>query len=136
VRQGVNLFAAISRTSEGKRKMKLIPLAIAAGLVAFPAAAQDHSGHMQKVQGEAGKAYMAAMDKMHEAMSSMDYSGDPDIDFVRGMIPHHEAAVEMAETLLKYGKDRELRKMAEEIVSAQQREISQMQDWLEQHPVK
>ena len=46
------------------------------------------------------------------------------------MLPHHIGAVKMAEVELKYGKDPEMRKLAEDIINAQQAEIEQMQKWL------
>jgi uncharacterized protein (DUF305 family) len=48
-------------------------------------------------------------------------------------IPHHRGAVEMAKVELKYGKDPELRKLAEGIISAQESEIKMMQTWLKAH---
>ena len=60
------------------------------------------------------------------------YTDDADVDFARGMIPHHQAAVAMAQTQLKYGKDPVLRKMSQDIIKAQKTEIKQLQDWLRQ----
>ncbi len=76
----------------------------------------------------AGQAYRQANDKMMEGMEK-EPSGDADRDFVMMMIPHHQGAIDMAKVELKYGKDPELRKMAEGIVKAQEREIAQMKDW-------
>jgi uncharacterized protein (DUF305 family) len=67
--------------------------------------------------------------KMMQAMDK-PFTGMPDVDFVRGMIPHHQGAIDMAKVQLKHGKDPEMRRMAEKIISDQEREIAEMQAWL------
>ena len=112
------------------------PAALLALALSGPAIAQtDHSGHATTDQAvelatDAVAAYKAAMDIMHSAMSSMEYSGEADIDFARGMIPHHQAAIDMARIVLEHGKDAEIRKLAEEVIGAQEREIKQLETWL------
>ena len=49
------------------------------------------------------------------------------------MIPHHAGAVDMAKTVLAFGKDPEVRKLAEEIIKAQDSEIALMQGWLKKN---
>ncbi|TGT34851.1 DUF305 domain-containing protein, partial [Mesorhizobium sp. M4B.F.Ca.ET.169.01.1.1] len=78
----------------------------------------------------------AAMHKMHTDMMASQYTGNADVDFVRGMIPHHQGAIDMAKVELANGKDPEIRKLAEGVIAAQEAEIKQMQDWLAKHPAK
>jgi uncharacterized protein (DUF305 family) len=53
-------------------------------------------------------------------------SGDVDRDFVAGMIPHHQAAIDMAEALLRTGRNERLKRLAQEIIITQQEEIAAM----------
>jgi DUF305 family protein family protein len=53
-------------------------------------------------------------------------SGDIDNDFVSMMVPHHQGAIEMAQAELRYGRNEQLRRMAQEIVVTQQQEIAAM----------
>jgi uncharacterized protein (DUF305 family) len=107
-------------------------------LAGAPAMAQQsHSGHdghaahgkSAPAPASAKEAYEAANAKMHKDMA-IDYAGDADRDFARGMIPHHQGAIDMAKVVLQYGKDPEIRKLAEEIVAAQEKEIAWMKEWL------
>jgi hypothetical protein len=95
----------------------------------------DHSMMMEmsKPKGDQGPASMAfakANADMHTGMD-IEFSGNADVDFAKGMIPHHQGAVEMAKIMLEHGKDAQLRKLAEGIIAAQETEIKFMTDWLE-----
>ena len=58
------------------------------------------------------------------------YSGNPDVDFIRGMIPHHQGAVDNARIVLQFGKDPDVLKFAQSVIDAQEAEIKWMTDWL------
>ena len=75
------------------------------------------------------KAYKEAHAKMMHDMHQT-FTGNADIDFMTGMIPHHQGAIDMAKVLLKYGKDAQTRKLAEQIIADQEKEIALMQAWL------
>lgn len=120
----------------------LAPLTLALAF-AWPLAAQttDHSGHAMggmstaadpAADNPAVNAYIEAQTAMHEAMA-IDYTGNADVDFVRGMIPHHEGAVAMAKIELEYGQDPEIRALAEAVIKAQDAEIAFMKAWLEKN---
>ncbi len=77
-------------------------------------------------------AYRAAMNTMSHGMA-IPYTGDADKDFVDGMIPHYRGAVAMAQVGLKYGKDPQMRKLAQNIIASQNKEIASMKAWQVKH---
>lgn len=89
-------------------------------------------GSMPGHQGPADKDYMQAMERMQQNMPKQ-MSGDADKDFARMMLPHHQSAVDMAKAQLQHGKDPMLRKMAEDIVRSQEKEIAELKEWLSKH---
>ncbi len=103
---------------------------------AAPAAApaDPHAGHSAAPSDNSPSSAAChqrqnACRKMHAEMN-VPLTGDADADFVRNMIPHHQGAIDMAKTILAFGKDPELRKLAEAIIAAQDSEIALMKAWL------
>ena len=102
-------------------------------LMAVISPAMAHEDHEHgAAAGQAGdetpflQENAAAMDKM---MAGMDVkpTGDVDRDFVAMMSPHHQGAIDMAVTYLKYGHNERLKRLAQEIIVEQQQEIAAMQ---------
>jgi uncharacterized protein (DUF305 family) len=53
-----------------------------------------------------------------------------DAVFMAMMIPHHQGAIDMAKVVLQHGKDEQTKKWANDVIREQQREIDEMQAWL------
>ncbi len=97
------------------------------GMVAISSMGGEHSAAHS--DNPAVIAYQAANDRMHEDMN-MAFTGQPDVDFAQGMIPHHEGAIAMAEIVLEHGEDDEIRQLTEDIIAAQESEIAFLKAWL------
>ena len=78
----------------------------------------------------ATKAYGDAAEKMHGPMMQGLQASDPDVAYVRGMIAHHQGAIDMAKVRLQYGKDVQTKQWANAVIREQQREIEEMESWL------
>jgi uncharacterized protein (DUF305 family) len=93
----------------------------------LPSSQKEQNGGTSELEME------QAMEKMHARIASIKPTGDNDADFVRFMLPHHQAALDMATAELTYGTDPQMRRLAQEIITDQQSEIELMQLWLKQH---
>lgn len=95
-----------------------------------------HNGHMTEsgvTSGDDLSRYLTEQDSimmtMMEDMVIREKSGNASLDFLRGMIPHHESAIRMADSYLNYnGESEELKTIAKDIITAQKQELEQMNE--------
>lgn len=124
--------------------LKCLAIVAITGALVLPSAAQQMPSMPHSSMGmspSAGadspstKAFKESNDRMMQRMGAR-LTGKADPDFVAGMIPHHQGAVDMARIELQYGTDPELRKLAQGIIAAQQKELAFMLAWQERHGIK
>lgn len=111
-------------------------LALMAGMASAETAEPAHDMAMMAVPDgatEATRGFVEAMNKMSMAMGS-EFTGNADRDFIVGMIPHHQGALDAAMVVLAHGTDPDVRSFAEAVIAAQEKEILWMQEWLARHP--
>ena len=104
-------------------------VAFAAPPLVFAAFAHEAHSPAQHAATSEESAFLAeneaAMTRMMSAMEAKP-SGDIDRDFVAMMAPHHQGAIDMAVLELRYGKNEQLRRIAQEIIVSQMQEIAAM----------
>ena len=80
-------------------------------------------------QSVASLAMNAVNERMHREMA-MEYTGNVDADFAKNMIAHHQGAIDMAKIVVAFGKDPKIRELAQNVIRAQEDEITMMKSWL------
>ena len=70
-----------------------------------------------------------AMDKMNQSMNGMKMTGDLDRDFIVMMIPHHDAAIDMAKIEMRDGHDPRVKEVAAGIFKGQTKDVADMVAW-------
>ena len=87
-----------------------------------PLAYDAQMGHMMEMSSDQKKSMMMSMD-----LGAADAQFD--LRFINAMIPHHEGAVTMAQDALSKSNRPEIKKLAQDIITSQQKEIAQMKQW-------
>ncbi|MBX9803957.1 MAG: DUF305 domain-containing protein [Caulobacteraceae bacterium] len=128
----IAVFLALSAFAYGMLSARSRPVAETTP----PSSTRDVAGHQTQgaTPGEAPstQAYREANDRMHREMA-IAYTGDADVDFLRGMIAHHDGAVAMAKIAVEHGEAADVENLAREIIAAQEAEIIRMRILLARH---
>ena len=110
----------------------LLAACLLAGVVGLRSLrAQDGHAHRSEapLQGDGfASALAAAMDKMHKDMAAERPTGNPDVDFLATMIPHHAGAILMCREASI--RDARLADLCRRIIESQEREIREMKEML------
>ena len=93
-------------------------------------------GMMPSPQDAASTREFKVVDMTMMHNMNTPYSGNPDVDFRRKMISHHQGAIDMAKVALQHAKDEQIRKLATDVIREQEREIAEMQAWLKKKGVQ
>ena len=108
-----------------------LPAACQTGQAPAMPGMEDMSAAMESM-GEHQKAFVEGMMSTQEPMMQAMMADDPDVAFACAMIPHHQAAINMAEVELERGDAGPMKEMAQKVIDAQTREIEELTQWLEE----
>lgn len=98
---------------------------------AMPEMMESMQAAMQGMD-QAHQDFMQGMMQTHEPMMEAMMAEDPDVAFACAMIPHHQAAINMAKTELQYGDNDWAKQKAQQIIDAQEKEIAELKTWIEE----
>jgi uncharacterized protein (DUF305 family) len=116
-----------------RRAFVLVNATLILAITGGPTYPQRSHNASRPPSGQAWSELQQSMQTMQQTMSSIHSTGSDDEDFIRLMIPHHRAAIDMAKTELMHGQDPQMRRLAQEIITDQESEIELMHLWLRQH---
>jgi uncharacterized protein (DUF305 family) len=123
----------LSRANLNRAGLLLLGASLGLTVSAVPAAKGDSHALTGDAAADANwSALSDSMTTMHRALAGVHPSEDADLNFVNLMLPHHQAAIDMAKVQLQYGSDPQMRRLAQEILTDQQSEIELMRLWLKQ----
>ena len=95
----------------------------------------DMQGHTMQMpeMTDFQKESMEGMKSMGMNMMQGMMKKDADVSFVCGMIAHHMGAISMSEVELKNGDNEQAKEMAQKVIDAQKKEITEMTEWLDKN---
>jgi len=112
-------------------KLKIYTLLLAAAL--FSGACDKDDEEIDPVSMAYHMEMEAAMDRMEAGMDSVEMTMDPDVDFARMMIPHHQGSIDMSEIVLRYAKHDFIKQKAQEIMEHDSESQARLRAFLEAH---
>lgn len=116
-------------------RLPLLALLLASASLAATSCSKDESDSLA-VQAHDQNTMMSIMHDMMKMMDGMAKTQDPDQDYSKMMVMHHQGAITMSQEELKNGKDSQMRDLATRIIAAQQAEIARFNIFLAGHQVQ
>ena len=127
----VSAGIAFAQDAMQGQEMPDLPKACQTGKApAMPGMMESMESAMQGMD-QAHQDFMQGMMATHEPMMEGMMAEDRDIAFACGMIPHHQAAINMAKTELQYGDNDWAKQKAQQIIDAQEKEIAELKAFIE-----
>lgn len=127
----------MSQSSKNTRSNRYTLIASAVAMAAILAMAPTWSDAHEPAMSASKPMPAGQMDHSRMAgmqhMAGMSMTGDVDHDFATNMRKHHQMGVDMAQAQIKSGKSAEMRRMAQNIITAQKKEIAALDRWLAAH---